>query len=383
MLRNLRSLPAGLWGVSMLVVTLGFARTVDATTFVSGRIQTNTTWTLAGSPYVVQSWIWVYPNITLTVEPGVVVKLSHPSGPYGEIYVEGSLVAIGTQGNHITFTSLQDDSIGGDTGGDGSTTGSPGQWYSVWATSLGTMTLKWVDVSYGGWGSSDTSYGAINAHNGAYALLDHVRSRSNQRAGLLVSAGATADVAHSEFSLNAVGVSVVQSTGLIHSNSSLSGNTDTGLFITLQSTFSGTASSVQNSEISNNANWGVWLTIYAGTPSLPYGQYNNIRNNGFPNVDQRQISSVYPLVQSQWANNYWGDIQSAPDCPWAPTTTAQKHLSFEPESLAGYCAEPGKGPAVNTIWTLPGCPDNKPLKCAADFVTNTPYATEEFDNSEF
>ena len=231
MLSNPRWVRAGLHLASMLVMLLGFGRAADADTIVSPRrITTNTTWTLAGSPYIVNRYVWVDPNVTLTIEPGVVVKVSHPWGPYGEIHVEGNLVAIGTPGNRITFTSIQDDSIGGDSGGDGLTVGDKGQWYSIWTSSTGTLTLKWVDVSYGGWGSSDTSYGAIMPYQGGSAVLDHVRARFNQRSGLLIWGLSTADVAHSEFSDNAVGVSISGGTGLIHSNSVLSNN-DTGLYM--------------------------------------------------------------------------------------------------------------------------------------------------------
>jgi hypothetical protein len=382
MLSNRHWVRAGLHLASMLVMLLGFWRAADADTIVSPRrIESNTTWTLAGSPYIVDRYVWVYPNVTLTIEPGVVVKVSHPYGSIGEIYVEGNLVAIGTAESRITFTSIQDDSIGGDSGGDGLTVGAPGQWYSMWTSSTGTLTLKWVDVSYGGWGSSDTSYGAIMPYNGGSAVLDHVRARNNQRSGLLVWGLSTADVAHSEFSQNAVGVSISGGTALIHSNSSLSNN-GTGLYVLLPPSFTGAATSVLNSEISNNTGHGVWLLIYGGTPSVPSGRYNNIRDNGGPDGDQRQLHSMYPLVESEWKDNYWGDVKIEIPCPWALPTTAQNHLSFDPPNPLGYCAEPGKGPVRSSIWLMgTSCPNQKPLQCASDYVTNSPYATDPFDNS--
>jgi len=44
-----------------------------AQTTVSGGIYNNTTWNLAGSPYLVTGSIVVFPNRTLTIEPGVEV----------------------------------------------------------------------------------------------------------------------------------------------------------------------------------------------------------------------------------------------------------------------------------------------------------------------
>jgi hypothetical protein len=220
----------------------------------------------------VQNFVWVNPGVTLTIEPGVIVKMAGGSGSF--IQVRGNLVAIGTAANRITFTSIQDDSIGGDTGGDGSTAGAPGQWSSIAARSLGALTFTYVDVRFGGWGTSLTAYSAILAYNGGSALLNHVRAQFNANSGLLVTGGATANVAHSVFSDNAVGISVAGASAQIHSNSFLTNNSDTGLYIGLISTFTGAATSVMNSEISGNLGWGVYLLIYPDVSQLPYGHQN-------------------------------------------------------------------------------------------------------------
>jgi hypothetical protein len=86
----------------------------------------NTTWTLANSPYVLDGTVTVASGATLTIEPGVVVKLN---GTARSLIVNGTLSAVGTAGSHIVFTSYQDDTAGGDTNGDGTATaGAPGQW---------------------------------------------------------------------------------------------------------------------------------------------------------------------------------------------------------------------------------------------------------------
>jgi len=50
---------------------------------VSGAIRTNTTWTKAGSPYVVTGSVTVYGDtttgVTLTIEPGVEVRFKRTS----------------------------------------------------------------------------------------------------------------------------------------------------------------------------------------------------------------------------------------------------------------------------------------------------------------
>ena len=82
---------------------------VIAQTSVSGGIYNNTTWNLAGSPYLVTGSIVVFPNRTLTIEPGVEVIVSADytfnTGNFIYLEVRGSLIANGTSNAHIVFTS--------------------------------------------------------------------------------------------------------------------------------------------------------------------------------------------------------------------------------------------------------------------------------------
>src|SRR6266576_3894323 len=74
----------------------------NAQTNVSGGIYANTTWTLANSPYIVVDTVVVFPGVTLTIQPGVVVKFD--STKYLEIR-NGTLIANGTAVDSITFTA--------------------------------------------------------------------------------------------------------------------------------------------------------------------------------------------------------------------------------------------------------------------------------------
>jgi calcineurin-like phosphoesterase len=82
-------------------------------------ISTDTTWTLAQSPFWLQSDVSIQSGATLTIEPGVVVK----SDVNVDILVNngGALVAVGNAAipQHVVFTSALDDSINGDTNGNG------------------------------------------------------------------------------------------------------------------------------------------------------------------------------------------------------------------------------------------------------------------------
>src|SRR5437870_5206077 len=97
-----------------------------ATNIPAGTITTDTTWSLAGSPFVVAcGGVTVASGVALTIEAGVVVKFCYASA---FLQVNGSLVANGTAAQKIFFTSILDDTVGGDTNGDGSAT-TPSQAY--------------------------------------------------------------------------------------------------------------------------------------------------------------------------------------------------------------------------------------------------------------
>jgi pimeloyl-ACP methyl ester carboxylesterase len=115
----------------LLILSVGifsFSSHVQATTIVASDISENTTWTLADSPYVLGNSVNIFPDATLTIKPGVIVKID---GAWNRIYVLGSIVANGTASMPITFTSFQDD-LGGDTNGDGESFPFEGDWYGIY-----------------------------------------------------------------------------------------------------------------------------------------------------------------------------------------------------------------------------------------------------------
>ncbi len=88
---------------------------------VDGTITNDTTW-IGGKVYEIQKACYVREGATLTIEQGAIVKLPLV-GRYwelgGGLNVYGTLVANGTLANPVVFTSIRDDSWGGDTNGDG------------------------------------------------------------------------------------------------------------------------------------------------------------------------------------------------------------------------------------------------------------------------
>lgn len=90
----------------LLCFLLVFANLFSQTT-VSGGIYQNTTWTAANSPYLMTGSMVVFPGVTLTIEPGVEVKVtpdySFNTGNLRYLEVRGTLIAIGTDSAPITF----------------------------------------------------------------------------------------------------------------------------------------------------------------------------------------------------------------------------------------------------------------------------------------
>ncbi|MBS1860073.1 MAG: hypothetical protein JST11_32185, partial [Acidobacteria bacterium] len=111
---------------------------INAINIPSGTAITgNANWGQVGIPYVVNSGsLTVNAGATLTIQPGVIVKFQYAPGGccYTSAYlrVQGALVANGTAAQPIYFTSVRDDSLGGDSNGDGSATAAAaGDWSGI------------------------------------------------------------------------------------------------------------------------------------------------------------------------------------------------------------------------------------------------------------
>ena len=97
------------WVILLLIVApieLAFAETV----IPGGIIDTNTIWSPAGSPYIVQGDLIVIVGVTLEIQPGTVVQFaSYDSQSSGvdanrvELGIAGSLVIGGTSANPVTL----------------------------------------------------------------------------------------------------------------------------------------------------------------------------------------------------------------------------------------------------------------------------------------
>ena len=127
--------------------TIDTSPPTQAASVVSGTISSNTTWTSAASPYYVSSSVTVSSGVTLTIDPGTVIKFAQGQG----LYVNGTLTASGSSGQRIYFTDYRDDTVGGDSNGDSSATSpAPGWWRGIEVNAGGNATISYCSIRYGG-----------------------------------------------------------------------------------------------------------------------------------------------------------------------------------------------------------------------------------------
>lgn len=123
-------------------------------TNVSGFINANTTWTLAGSPYIVTGNALLSQGFTLTIDPGVIVKFDSNKA----LQIDGQLIAVGTPSQRIIFTSNQSSPQPGDWAKLHFSDFSVDAVYDAAGNYVSGTIMKCCDVLYAGslmWGSID------------------------------------------------------------------------------------------------------------------------------------------------------------------------------------------------------------------------------------
>ncbi|MDF1589869.1 MAG: hypothetical protein P1P89_00005, partial [Desulfobacterales bacterium] len=170
----------------ILVFIVSFSPISLAATNVSGNITANTTWTLAGSPYIVTGDVrvrhttWNNPayTATLTIEPGVEVRFNTGTGLYiGADGCYGALSAQGTAGSPIIFTS-------------NASTSAPGNWKGIYFTDQTNDSKTILDhcvVEYGG----HTNNADIYVASASFAIKNSTIRHSSSNGIYLDSSNAT------------------------------------------------------------------------------------------------------------------------------------------------------------------------------------------------
>lgn len=144
----------------------------------------------SGTVYHASGTLTVPAGKTLTIQPGAILKFNG-SG----LSVQGTLSAVGTLAQPIVFTSQQDDSAGGDTNGNGPSSGAPDQWVGLgFGPASDASVLDRVEVRFSGVGFSP----AIDVDQSNFTLTRSVL-RDGQHGLLRLNNGATPSVSQCTF----------------------------------------------------------------------------------------------------------------------------------------------------------------------------------------
>ena len=302
--------------VLVLGTMLGLAGTCYAATNVpASTIMVDTIWSASSSPYILGAGgVAVGSGVILTIEPGVVVKTF-----YGGITVAGTLDVKGTAVAPVVFTSLQDDTVGGDTNQDGdSTAPAPGDWRSINTTNTNSViNLEHADIRYGGQCHYTGCYalGSVENGNGTLTVSDSKISYSSS-AGIATTYGGTTTITHTELAHNVYGNYLTRGTSQlsgcnIYNNSYYGVYNSTTATTTATYTYwgdpSGPYSASYNSSGAGDALYGKvdfkpWLDAPDGNPVIEGPRVSNVLF--LPGIEASELYTTKLLGENRvWLPN--------------------------------------------------------------------------------
>jgi RHS repeat-associated protein len=268
---------------------------------VGGPISSNTTWALADSPFEVTSNVTVNSGSTLTIEPGVVVKFD--AGTNLTILDGATLTANGTSAAPISFTSIKDDSVGGDLNGDGSaTTPAAGDWDGIYIAGYKDG-LGVVHPAFGSMQHVAARYGtrlSVRYSNPALSYLTASKMSAN---GLYVEATANTTLTWDHLTLTDSNIDLnlyAVPSALTITNSVFRGAT--GLFA-IQAA-QATGAKITNSAIDHNGGASPFYAAVKSYSSAITLQYNSIAYNRRSDGSDWAVDAAGATVNA--ASNWWG-----------------------------------------------------------------------------
>ncbi len=288
----------------ILFLAVALPAVVSADTPVSGIIDSDTTWTLSDSPYIVTGSVLVNSGVTLTIEPGVIVRFDSGAGLQVGLQVEGTLIAIGTDTDNITFTSNQSEPAAGDWAYIFFTDSSTDATYDADGNYTGGSILEYCVIEYADSSTlrmdnahpfinyctiGNNSASGINAYNltGTIKITnstisskiyvsgaDIVTILSNTIGGIYLNEIVAATISNNTISSGGSGIDMLSSGGIVTiSNNTISNNTE-GVSV------HGDTITISNNTISDNSSSGV----------TAYGNSVIINNN---TVDYSKGRGIY------------------------------------------------------------------------------------------
>lgn len=285
-------------------------------TYVEGPITQDTFWMLANSPFILANNVTVYPNATLTIEPGVEVRFGGDIG----LIVNGRIIADGTADKMIHFTSNK---LAPDRG----------NWGTILIDGTQPSLLTYCTIEWGTNGVTvdssslsiqkcfvkSNSQNGIQINNGIVTVTNN-EIANNTMSGIYITNGAQITIENNMISSNGAGISL---TGNLVGEINIEQN---NIFLNGQSGILLAADAYDNTIIINNnvsenldgfyvsSNASTYITrnyisdnsvgIYYASGNNHEAHFNDIYNN-FLGMD------VSPTATVDATYNYWGD-QSGP-----------------------------------------------------------------------
>ncbi|MDI6821921.1 MAG: S-layer homology domain-containing protein [Actinomycetota bacterium] len=324
--------------ISTLMLTL-IPISPAAATEVSGEITKDTTWTVAGSPYIVTDDVFVENGATLTIEPGVEVKFNRGAGEklfslrIGSVG-GGTLIADGTWDDPIIFTSNRPYPV-------------PGDWDCIFFGDSSVDAKCIVDnciIEYASHGihcdrSSPTisnnllmktKYYGVCCDGASPKITDNVIF--DNRGGIDCSYSSPTITGNMITTNRGFGISCMEAEPLIEGNI-ISDNDSSGIDLSFNSDAtiinneivgngygigcSYSSPGIVNNTIADNSNSGIWCTYYA----FPYIVNNIITGNDWGGIYCYATSFPSTIgFNDVWGNGYdydgcspgYGDISADP-----------------------------------------------------------------------
>jgi RHS repeat-associated protein len=349
--------------VILLFSMVGAAR---AATPKSGTISANEIWDLAGSPYVLTGNVTVAAGVTLTIEEGVTVQ---GNAATRVLTVNGSLVAEGTSGQPITFTSTSDSA--------------PGQWLGIsFGSGAGTGTMKHVQARHGGGGSSGATTGMLKINGGTVTIEDSTFSHSSA-SGIAMHGGTSgttgsATIKRTRSENNGADGFNGFNARFVIEESAFWSNGNNGVTAGVTSAYTPTPSEITGTSIWKNGNLGV--NIDQGTGANALGAdgkvagklANAIYGNGTFGFSQtekwQQVRATRSSLDVDWTGTYWGPVSHIA----CSLGQGNGHLSYgasDPNPAA--VPQVPRGPVSHVVDT-----QNPPFfGCANDHIRSHPAGT--------
>ena len=304
-----------------LILLLTLVGDGAADTPVSGPITSDTTWTLANSPYIVTGNVLVMEGVTLTIEPGVTIKFESDKA----LQIDGQLVAQGTEVKSIVFTSNQAPPTAGDWSyilfSDTSTDAT----YDGDGNYTRGSILEYCIVEYAG-GATVSNNGAVRIDNSS-PFINYSTVRSSASNGIIVWNTGAPKISNSTVSNNSgAGISINSSGSVIITQSTISENSDSGIDLSGSGNFTLSDSTIDsNTAIGDGGAGGISIIWATGIVNISKATISNNASHRGAGIYLSSASNVI-ISNSTIRNNSSSNAAGGIDVQYLTTLTISNSM---------------------------------------------------------